>query len=459
MVERGWARWHEIRDSLWLLPAILTAVAVGLAFATVWVDQTLLLDRRTDVGWLFGGGAEGARGVLSAIAGTMITVTALVFSITVVALQLAASQLTPRVLRSFMGNRPNQIVLGFFIATFTFALLVLRAVRSPLEGDGGFVPALSVSIAIVFALVSVGLLIFYVHHAANSMRTSVVIDGAAAAALDLVARLYPDEIGHGVRPRPPARLTVTPAATVTAEQGGYVQTINETAIFALAEQHSLTVRVEPKIGDFVLPGSVLASIWPEAGRDDEVAEAVRLAVILGPERTRQHDLELNVQLLVDIAVRALSPGINDPTTATICIDRLSEVIVMLANRTPPDEVRAGDDGSVRLVLRGPSFAHLVEVAFAQIRHYGTGDPAVAAHLIGSLGQVAALAPPARHGPLLRQADESLRSARDQLPLPGDRRRLDAAAAWMAPAGSDPLARAAEPAAAPERRGRDDVDTA
>lgn len=432
MIERFRSRWYDVRDGLWFLPAILTVAAVGLALLTGWIDRSLLLDRRTEVSWAFGGGTEGARGVLEAIAGTMITVTALVFSITVVALQLAASQLTPRVLRSFMGDRPNQVVLGFFIATFTYALLVLRTVRSPLDGEGGFVPALSVTIAIGLALISVGLLIFFIHHAANSMRTSVVIDRAAGTALALAARLYPDEVGHGVRAQPAAWLAEAPAATVHAETGGYVQTVDADALFDLAERHALTVRPEPAIGEFVLPGAALASVWPETMLDDEVTAAVRSALILGPERTTRHDLELSLRLLVDIAVKALSPGINDPTTATICIDRLAEVMVVLANRAPPDEVRSGDDRSVRLVLLSPAFAHLADVAFAQIRHYGAGDPVVVAHLVRVLGQVAGLVPPARQSPIRQQAWACVLAARDQPWPAADQLRVAAAAEWLKP---------------------------
>ena len=253
--------WYDLQSSLWFLPSVLTGLAVALALLTVRLDQRLLLDRRPGSGWIFGGGAEGARGVLSAIAGTMITVTALVFSITVVALQLAASQLTPRVLRTFMGDRGNQAVLGFFIGTFTYALLVLRAVRSPLEGAGGFVPALSVTVAIALALVSVGLLIYFVHHAANSVRASVVIDRVAESTLDLIEHLYPAEIDRPFEPPPRApQLCPEEAGVVRAVGGGYLQTVDEDALFALARDRSLTVRQEPLVGEFVLPGAALASV-------------------------------------------------------------------------------------------------------------------------------------------------------------------------------------------------------
>ena len=180
--------------------------------------------------------------------------------ITVVALQLASSQLTPRVLRGFMGDRGNQAVLGLFIGTFTYALLVLRSVRSPLEGEGGFVPAVSVTVAIVLALISVGFLIFYVHHAANSIRASVVVDRVARGILDLIDRLFPADVGRAAEPGPLIGEPALPARAVLAGRGGYLQSINGDHLFDLAVDRSLTVRAEPRVGEFVLPGAVLASV-------------------------------------------------------------------------------------------------------------------------------------------------------------------------------------------------------
>ena len=430
---RSW--WYDVGSSLWFLPAVLTAVAVVLAFLTVRLDRTVLLERRAEVRWLFGGGSEGARGVLEAIAGTMVTVTALVFSITVVALQLAASQLSPRVLRTFMGDRGNQTVLGFFIGTFTYALLVLRAVRSPLEDTGGFVPSLSVTVAIVLALLSVALLIFFVHHATNAMRASVVIDRAAAATCDLITHLYPADVGEAEYPDPPAWLASAPAATMRAEEGGYLQTINADVLFALAERHTLTIRPEPLVGDFVLPGAPLASVWPRDALDEAVERSIRAAMALGPERTLQADVAFGFQQLSDIAVKALSPGINDPTTAVVCIDRLGETIVHLARRGKPDEVRTGEDGGARLVLQGPPFARLVGTAFDQVRHFGAGDPVVAEHLLASLGRIAALIPAAHRGPLVCQARLVLAAAQTHAVIPENQERVAAAGAWVGVGGA------------------------
>ncbi|MDQ2654530.1 MAG: DUF2254 domain-containing protein [Chloroflexota bacterium] len=431
MAARLHSWWYDIKNSLWFVPALLTLAAIVLALLTVWIDQTLLLEQRAQVGWLFGGGSEGARGVLEAIASTMVTVTALVFSITVVALQLASSQLSPRVLRAFMADRGNQTVLGFFIGTFTYALLVLRAVRSPLEDTGGFVPSLSVTVAIILALLSVALLIFFVHHAANAMRASVVIDRAASATRDLINHLFPEELGEGARSSPPAWLETRPAAQVRSEASGYLQVINADSLFDLAERHALIIRIEPCVGDFILPGESVAAIWPRNVRDDNVTAAIRAALVLGPERTSQADVAFGFQQLSDIAIKALSPGINDPTTAEICIDRLGELFVHLANRGKPDEVRSSEDGSVRVVLQGPPFADLVGQALDPIRHYGAGDPHVAVHMLGVLGRVAALVPAEHCATITMQASRIKATALGRLTLPEDRARVARAAAWAA----------------------------
>jgi uncharacterized membrane protein len=408
----------------------MTAAAVALALGTVRLDQALLLDRRAGATWLFGGGAEGARGVLSAIAGTMITVTGVVFSITIVALQLASGQFSPRVLRTFTGDRGNQVVLGAFIGAFTYALLVLRSVRSASEDGARFVPSASVTVAIVLALCSIGLLIYYIHHAASSIRASVVIDRAARDTFGLIDDLFPADVGRPA-PSPAFDPAAAPAAGVRAAAGGYLQTIDEDALFDLAEAGSLTVRPAPRVGEFVLSGAMLADVWPAAAfdADPDLADAIRGACVLGSERTLQADVELGFRQLADIAIKALSPGINDPTTATICVDRLAEALVRLADRGRPREVRTGTDGAVRVVLHGPPFDRLVGVAFDQIRHYGAGDATVAAHLATTLGRVAALAPPARRAPLRAQADLVLAGAREQIAIPADLERVERAGAW------------------------------
>ena len=289
---RGW--WYRIENSLWFLPALVTAASILGAFATLEIDRRYRLENGLLASWVFGGGVEGARGVLSAIAGTMMTVTALVFSITIVALQVAASQLTPRALRSIMADRGNQVVLGFFVATFTYALIVLRAVRSPLEDRSEFVPALSVAVAIALALISVALLIFFMHHSANALRTSVVIGRIFDETRGLIDSLYPEDVGEPANERPAHPGMPT---SVRADRPGYLQAIDADALFALAEKQRLTIDLAPAIGAFVLPFSPITAVWSDAPVSDEIADEIRGALSLGSERTMQSDVEFGLQQL------------------------------------------------------------------------------------------------------------------------------------------------------------------
>jgi uncharacterized membrane protein len=396
-------RWQAARESLWLLPSGLTLFGALLAFGMVRLDRELGLDQRHDRFWAFSGGASGARGVLQAIAGSLITVTATVFSITVVTLQLASTQFTPRVLRTFMRDRGVQLVFGVFIGTFTYALLVLRAVRSQADDDARFVPSLSVLGAIVLALTCVGFLIYIVHHVAQMIRVPSVVERVTRDGERLIDRWFPDGIGEPL-PAVDAGAPEGPARVVTASTDGYLHGIAADALFALSEDRRLTIRIERLIGDFVLAGEALASVWPAEGCTEEVAAAIRQHCALGPEPTLVVDVQLPIRQLADIAVKALSPGVNDPTTAAVCIDHLGRLLVRAARRGEPPRAYRRKDSAVTLVVPAVSFEALVTTAFTQIRHFGMGDAVIAAHLLALLERMIALVPPACRQPLASQAE-------------------------------------------------------
>ncbi len=429
-----WARlgtlWGDLRSGLWFVPGLMTVAAALLALALVELDRRLLADGEAASFYLaFGGGVQGARGVLTTIAGSLMTVTATVFSITIVALQLASSQFTPRILRNFTRDRANQVVLGVFIGTFIYALLVLRTVRSAADEGQTFVPAVAVAVSIGLALVAIGCLIFFIHHIAESIRAAVIVDRAAHETIRLVERLFPTPIGVAAdtgNATPPPSLAGE-ACVVTADGAGYLEAVDDEALFALAEKERLLVRMEPRIGEFILPGAIVATVWPESAVDQEVISGVRRAFVTGPERTLQHDVELGIRQIADIAVRALSPGVNDPTTAANCVDRLAEILVVLGNREAPDRARAGRDGRVYVLARGTSFERSVDLSFDQIRHYGAGDPSFAAHLLRTLGRVAPLVPPDRRPALASQAEALLHAAREKTNEPKDLAHLEQAA--------------------------------
>jgi uncharacterized membrane protein len=419
--------WAGIRDSLWFVPALCTATAVVLALVVVRFDRGW-----RPSGWmtgmLFSGGAEGARGVLSAVVGSLITVTGVIFSVTIVALQLASSQFTPRVLRGFMADRANQVVLGIFIGTFTYAIMVLRSVTSEEDARPAFVPEAGVTVAIVLVLVSIGALIYFIDHAARSIQASVILAREAEHTLHRVERLFPRQIGSPEGDAPVVRPPSAPAGIVLAERGGYLLAVHADSLFDLAESRRLTVRMEPPIGGFVLVGEPLASVWPRTALDDTVIDAVRDAFVLGDERTPEQDAELGIIVIADMAVRALSPGINDPTTASLCIDRLAEILARLGTAADPVRSRVSDSGDIRLLARQTTFARAVGLAFDQIRHFGAANPTIAKKLLDTLGRLGMLVTSERREVLVEQLEMTLAQAQLGQMIPGDLRRVEHLAA-------------------------------
>jgi uncharacterized membrane protein len=423
--------WARVRDGLWFTPAV--AVLAGVVLATVAVlVPTPQPESRLARLWLFSGGAEGARGVLSAIAGSLITVTATVFSVTIVALQLASSQFSPRILGSFVADRINQAVLGIFIGTFTYTLLVLRTIHSEQQDRVAFVPHVGVTLALVLLLLSIGALIVFIDHAAQSIRASVILRRETARTLARIEELFPAHVGEpaGVGKAQPRVVPPEGApARVVATESGYLQSLHAAALWRLDvgdERGPVTVRMEMYVGEFAFPGKVLASVWPASRADAPMCDAVRAAFVLGPERTHEQDVEFGLVALSDIAVKALSPGINDPTTALQCIDRLTELVAALGRRRPPDDARTGGSGRVVLFARDTSYERALGVAFDQVRHYGANNPLVASRLLMALGELADVAP-GRSLPLLaEQVASTHRAARRDIEEPMDLARVDQA---------------------------------
>lgn len=412
-----WARvrmgWVAIRDSLWFIPTLLTLASAALAALLVALETRGTLDLGHARHWLLGGGAEGARGVLSAIAGGLITVTGVVFSVTIVALQLASSQFTPRLLRGFTADRSNQVVLGVFIATFTYCLLVLRTIRSASEQEGAFVPRVAVTVAVALVLVSIAFLIYFIHHAARSMQVSVILDRVTRQSLEQVDLLFPEAVGEEDAAHPaPLEFPQAAPHVVTAPRGGYLQAVDGNGLFRLGERHDLVIRMEAHVGAHLLPGQPLASVWPADAVDDDVEAHVRRALVVGLERTPEQDVEFGIVELADIAVRALSPGINDPTTAFLCIDSLAEVLLALGSRPVPRPVRT-ERGRVHFIARHTAFERAVGLAYDQVRHFGQDNVAIQRKLLETAERLIALLPERSRGPLRRMAAE-LRAERTRL---------------------------------------------
>lgn len=417
--------WARVRDSLWFLPAVMTLAASGLALAAVGVDRQGWLDPVTKAHWMLHSGPEGARVVLNTIAASLITVTGVVFSITIVALQLASTQFSPRVLAEFLADRGIQIVLGIFIATFTYALIVLRAIRSESSQQEVFVPSFAVTLSMLLVIVSIGALIFMINHAARAIQISVIMGRIRRYTLEDIEQVFPKPVGEPARGQQadPTVPDTTPAS-IEAEDAGYLQMVDEDALFEAAEGRRITIRMEPHVGAFLLPGEALVSVWPASAADGELRESVLKAFVIGTERTPDQDVEYGFIELSDIAVKALSPGINDPSTAMSSIDWLGELLVVFGNRAVPQRVRTGEDGELRFIARRPSFDRAVGLAFDQIRHYGVSNPSLARKLLDTIDRVAALVPEDHRAPLLEQAEAIRREAHEQVENASEMQSVD-----------------------------------
>jgi uncharacterized membrane protein len=446
------AVWNEVRDSLWFLPAVLTLAGAALAVLMVGLDQRDVLPVEAAPLWLMTGSSDGARGVLSAIASGIITVTGVVFSVTIVALQLASTQYTPRVLRNFTADRASQMVLGVFIGTFTYSLLVLRVVRgeepTALENGEYFIPHLSIVVAVVLALVSIGFLIFFINHLARSIQASVLIARVTEETLRTMERLLPARFGEAADDDVASATPAAQGTIITANSSGYVQAIDHDAVSKILEDGGVTVRLERQVGEFLLPGAAVATVWPAMPTDHEdspVVRNVRAAYLMGSERTPYMDLEHGVIELADIAVKALSPGINDPTTAVLCVDRLSELLLAFARHEPPGRVRRHNGGRGILILPRAEFDRLADLALDQVRHFGVGDPRFAIALLDRLAELGMVLPRHHRQAVARHAAAVLRDARRRINDEADlnrvetagRRALDALEVGSAIGSSDP----------------------
>ncbi len=254
-----------MRDSLWFVPTIAVVVGIALAILVVQIPTPRAESRFTWV-WLFGGGVEGARGVLTAIAGSLITVTGTIFSVTIVALQLASSQFTPRLLRRFVADRVNQGVLGVLIGTFTYALLVLRTIHSTGGGQETFVPQVGVTVALVLLLVSIGAVITFINHAARSVQAAVILHREARLTLERVDDLFPEHVGRpaspsgGVRQDGDDLVSAEPPGLVRASESGYLQSVSPGPLWRAGGGQQLKIRMELHVGAFAFDGKALASV-------------------------------------------------------------------------------------------------------------------------------------------------------------------------------------------------------
>ena len=385
--------WSNLRSSFWFMPSLI--VVANIAFAAALIETDSIGSDRWLAQWprLFGIGADGARQMLSTLAGSMMSVLGITFSMTLVALALASSLYTSRILRNFMGSRVTQLTLGIFAGVFAYCLVVLRAVR----GGGGvdeFVPSLAVFFAFILALAGIGVLVFFIHHIATSIQASSIIASIAQDTIASIERLFPEKLGHGPDEdedqdqmlRSQSERTWQP---VPAGSDGYIQSVGNDALLRLARDRKTVVRMERGIGAFVVQNTALASLALDEPPDQETIKALNNAYNIGRHRTVEQDPAFGIRQIVDMALKALSPGVNDTSTAVMCVDYLTAILAQLAPRKFPASLRYEGD-RLSVIAIAPTFEGLLAEAFDQIRGSAIGNVGIMARMLSALETLASL---------------------------------------------------------------------
>jgi uncharacterized membrane protein len=387
--------WNKLRSSFWFLPSLMATVATLLAFGLLTVDDQFA-EAISKIPFVYTGGAEGTRGLLSAIAGSSITVAGTTFSITVAVLTLASSTYGPRVLRTFTSNTGNQVVLGTFVATFMYSIIVLRAVRSAEEDPfvPPFLPHLSTTFAIGLAIADIAVLIYFIHHITTSIQASSIVAEVGDDLNKAIERIYPARIGHGAAERkelhgeadtpPDFEHSSTP---INATGSGYVQTLDNEQLLKVTTEHDLIVKIQHRPGTFVVEGNELLRAWPSAHVTDDLTARFNNLFTFGKERTLTQDVEFGIWQLADVAIRALSPSLNDPYTAVNCLDQHSVALCNLADRDFPSRYRYDDDNNLRVITNPVTFERLLDVAFDEIRQNGNKFVMVLNKILDVIGKI------------------------------------------------------------------------
>jgi uncharacterized membrane protein len=405
MIPRLLTLWHDLRSSLWALPLLMVLVAALAAILAVHIP----VHEATDPVWfLYSGSAEEAPQFLSNLVTAMITMATLVISITMVVLVLAAQQLGPRLIRSFMADRRTQLTLGLFVATVVYLLLVLRSAYGRAES----VPNLAVTGGTVLVLLCLVALLVFVHHLARSIIADNTIDRVGDALDDDVDRLLPESDLE--TPEPPATPPRKDGASFKLRHSGYIETVGYGGLVDIAKSADAVIELSFKPGRHVIEGGTFAWVAPAEAATAAMGDALEGCLQLSGERTSIQDLETSIRQLVEVALRALSPSISDPFTAMAVIDRLTISLAKIMQRGMPQSVWADDDGKVRLVAPRSTFADILQEAFRQIRQQAHDQPAVLIRLVESLGQLLAQAKSAQEPPLRKEIELVLATGRENI---------------------------------------------
>jgi len=407
-LQADWRR-EALRTNLWVVPATEALIVSALFVGTYSVDRSAYHGGLHLPSWVLSGTADSARQILTAVAAAIMTVVGIVFSITIVALTLASTQFGPRMLRNFIRDRGTQVTLGTFVATFFYTILTLVSVGSGSAGE--FVPHLSITVALTLTVVDLAVLIYFLNHIASMIQLPQVIAGIAgglARELDAECRGESSSFGVGAARGPTStelleRMDIS-GAVIRTPSSGYLQVIRHDSLLKIATSADAVIQLPYRPGHFLVRGQILAKVWP-AQAAEYIEKNLQRGHVTGPYRTLTQDISFGFDQLVEIALRALSPAVNDTFTAMTCIDWIGDCLCRISTTWRPQRIRRDDTGHIRVIAYQADFDRLVERAFEKIRQAADGMPAVMIRQLDALTKIMEQTPQrVRQRVLLDQAE-------------------------------------------------------
>lgn len=379
--------WKELLATFWFVPVIIIGLAVVLSVSLVSLDNIVNIPQEGWVRFFLVNSSDSARSILSTISGAMIGVAGTVFSVTLVALTLASSQFGPRLIKNFMYVRLNQVVLGSYIATYLYCLLVLNAIK---DGNGyTFIPSISILVAILVAVVNIILLIVFIHQIAVSIQADKVISDISDLISKQVETLFPEKMGDEFKEKndfdqDKVVSEYQKSISIKSPKSGYLQYIDSEALLLLVENNDSFFKLKHRPGSFLVRDGEIGVIYSKDDWEEESIDELLSQFVFGKIKTSQQDLEFSIHQMVEIAARALSPGVNDPYTAIACIDNLTATLCYLAQAKFPSKYRVDEDGKLRIIADVLDFEGVLDAAFNQIRQFSAGSTAVIIRLVEAL---------------------------------------------------------------------------
>ena len=379
--------WKELGATFWFLPVLIISFSILLSISLVYVDSIITIPREGWIRFFLVESSDSARSILSTISSAMMGVAGTVFSITLVVLTLASSQFGPRLIKNFMYVRLNQVVLGLYISTFLYCLLVLNSIS---DSDGyTFIPSISILVAIIATAANIVLLIIFIHQIAISIQADKVVSDISESMFKQVKKLFPEKMGE--EKENGENIDATAAASsyqnqtsIKSPSSGYLQYIDSETLIEIVSGQDALLELFYRPGKHLVKGVEIGVLFSNGNCKKNEFEKIFNQFIIGKTKTSQQDLEFSIQQMVEIAARALSPGVNDPYTAITCIDNLTSILCYLAEAKFPSKYRYDEEGNLRVIADTLDFEGILDTAFNQIRQFSEDSPAVIIRMMEAL---------------------------------------------------------------------------